>query len=388
MSVAWMSVADVAGVDVGGVDVAAILGRPEPITAEPRLIASRAVPRPAVSVLVAVYDVGAYLAPCLDSLAAQTLTDLEILVIDDGSTDGSAALLDEWVSRHEHCRVVHVANGGLGSARNLGLAGARGDYVAFVDGDDMVPARAYEVMLAAARAGGADVVTGRVERFDGSRVWPSRLQQLAWPAPETGTTLRRSPSLLYDYVAWNKLYRREFWESHALRFPEGILYEDIPVTIPALFHARRIDTLDETVYRWRRRDDGTRSITDRMTDLRNLADRFSSVRSAWEFLRESGEPALSDAYGGNVLRHDARLFLDVLPLADAEFRTRYLDLVGAFLTDVGPRVRAGLAPYDRARYALVRRRRLAALLALLTAERTARALARPGRRLVRRVRQR
>ena len=114
--------------------------------------------QPLISVIVPVYNVGEFLAPCLDSLLAQTYQNLEILLIDDGSTDGSGARCDEYAAKDPRFKVIHKENGGVSSARNLGLDIAKGQYIAFVDSDDRVKPDYFEVLLRDAVEQNADIV--------------------------------------------------------------------------------------------------------------------------------------------------------------------------------------------------------------------------------------
>ena len=111
-----------------------------------------------ISIIVPVYNVESYLRKCLDSILAQTYRDLEILVVDDGSTDGSGAICDEYAGKDDRIKVFHTENKGLSCARNLGLDSANGDWIGFVDSDDWIELDMYEVLLRKAEKTGADVV--------------------------------------------------------------------------------------------------------------------------------------------------------------------------------------------------------------------------------------
>lgn len=198
-------------------------------------------PVPLLSVVVPIYNVGSYLAPCLDSLLAGTLQDLEIICIDDGSTDGSGELADLYAVKDDRLRVLHVENGGLGRARNIGSDEATGRYLAFADSDDRIPKNAYELLCGSMEETGSDLATGRVRRFNDTRSYLSGLHTRAIPSAARRTHISRMPSLVYDTTAWNKAYRRGFWDEHHLRFPEGVVYEDIPVTVPAHVLAEAVD---------------------------------------------------------------------------------------------------------------------------------------------------
>ena len=131
---------------------------------------------PLISVVVPVYNVADYVATTLDSLLGQTHQNLKIVVVDDGSTDASGAIADEYAAREPRIRVVHTANHGLGAARNEGLRHTTGDVLAFADSDDVVPPEAYAVLLKQLRRTGADLVTGSIVWWypDGATGWCSR----------------------------------------------------------------------------------------------------------------------------------------------------------------------------------------------------------------------
>ena len=118
-----------------------------------------------VGVVVPIYNVARYLEACLDSIAAQSYRELDVVLVDDGSTDGSDVIAERFAAREERFRLVRQPNGGLGNARNNGMALARGDYLAFADSDDLLPPRAYELLLTSLETTGSDFATGRFRRL-------------------------------------------------------------------------------------------------------------------------------------------------------------------------------------------------------------------------------
>src|SRR5689334_23375145 len=128
---------------------------------------------PRLSVVVPVYNVERYLDECLASLAAQHVEDFEAILVDDGSTDGSAAIARRHAGRDPRFRLVSQGNAGLGAARNAGVELARGEFLAFLDSDDKVPADGYARMLASLERTGSDFATGNIHRFDGTGSWPA-----------------------------------------------------------------------------------------------------------------------------------------------------------------------------------------------------------------------
>jgi CDP-glycerol glycerophosphotransferase len=165
-------------------------------------------------------------------------------------------------------------------------------------------------------------------------------------------------------VAWNKLWRRTFWDAHAFRFPEGVLYEDTPVTIPAHFLAKSVDVVSEPVYYWRARVGTDKSITQRRTQVKALTDRLQTIQSARDFLRSYPDEQARVWYDASILGDDLAPYLDLLRKGDDEFRQVFLDRVNAMLDDADPSIYDGLPGDLRRRWLLVRERDLDALLRL------------------------
>ncbi|WP_296601362.1 glycosyltransferase family 2 protein [Nocardioides sp.] len=266
---------------------------------------------PVVSVVVPVYDVEAYLPAALDSVLAQTHQALEVVIVDDGSTDGSGAIADQYAARDPRVRVVHTANHGLGAARNEGARHATGELLAFADSDDVVPPRAYEVMRRQQRRTGADFVTGSVARWDGGR-----LEELPWMrrlhTPRAAYYIEQHPEILGDVFAWNKLFRREFWDGAGLAWPEGIRYEDQPATTRAYITARRFAVVPDVVYHWRIRHDGS-SITQQRSSMTDLQDRWTTKRMSLSTVRGFGSDKVTRTFVDKVLAGDMHRYFVEIP---------------------------------------------------------------------------
>lgn len=245
---------------------------------------------PRLSVVVPIYNVELYLEDCLSSLAVQTMADLEVVMVDDGSADGSTAIAERYAAVDERFTLVRQANGGLGHARNTGVRhidpGA--GYLTFVDSDDVIPPDAYAKMLDSLEASGSDFATGNVMRLRARGLGQSGTFKKPMAQTRVATHITRHHDLVYDRIVCNKVYRRAFWDKHSFTFPEGRLYEDIPVSIPAHYHARSVDVLSDHVYYWREREG---SITQARTRPSGLRDRFTSVDGASRFLAAQDDPS-------------------------------------------------------------------------------------------------
>jgi CDP-glycerol glycerophosphotransferase len=343
-----------------------------------------AVPTPTVSVVVPIYQVERYLAECLASIARQSVPGLEVVMVDDGSTDGGPAIAERFASRDPRFRLIGQANGGLGKARNTGIAAATGEYLAFVDSDDVLPPGALERLLASLRATGSDFATGNVLRLTGRTTAPAAFLARSFTRTRRRTHVSRFRPLLADRVAWNKLWRRSFWDEHGLRFPEGVVHEDIPVVLPAHFLARAVDVLATPVYHYRMREGGELSITQRRLEERVLHDRLNAVEHVARFLTDTGRDRERRWYEQSVVGDDLRLHLNVLDEADDGYRAAFLDRVNAFLDGAPPDVFDHLRAIDRLKWHLVRRRLVPELLEVLRFQKDEMAGRPPVRRGLRR----
>ncbi|MEU5883250.1 CDP-glycerol glycerophosphotransferase family protein [Spirillospora sp. NPDC047279] len=319
---------------------------------------------PLLSVVVPFYNVESYLEPCLESLARQTLRDLEVVMVDDGSTDGSAAIAKDFAAKDGRFRLVQQENRGLGPARNTGVPQSSGTYLAFADSDDIIPRYAYELMVSSLEKTGSDIACGAVRRFGANGLQQSAMHEKIFPIDRLATNVREFPELLRDRTAWNKVFRKAFWDRHGFEFPAG-LYEDAPATIPAHVLASKVDVLREVVYHWRIRETGARSITQRRTEPGNFDDRMRSVRAAADFLREHA-PDLKDAYDGFALSDDIRIYVNVFDQGDDTYRERFFDLVNAFLDTVDPKLYDDLPAIDRLKFHAVRERLSPELLEIVS----------------------
>lgn len=225
---------------------------------------------PKVSVVVPMYKVEHYVRQCVDSLLAQTLDDIEIILVDDGSPDSCGKIADEYAVRYGNVKSVHRENGGLGPARNTGIAVASGEYVGFVDSDDWVSFEMFERLYGVAKQNDADIAMGGYEE------WTDGTTSAKCPHPLAGKTLDGAVEighyrkLLYGRLPHDKettpfpvsvcmgIYRRDLIERADLRFQE-ILSEDVFFNLRAWGAASRMVFVEDSPYRYRK--DGQASIT-------------------------------------------------------------------------------------------------------------------------------
>ncbi|MEU6716274.1 glycosyltransferase [Nonomuraea sp. NPDC046802] len=288
---------------------------------------------PLISVIVPFHDVEPYIDQCLTSLAAQTLKDFEVILVDDGSADGSRRTADDFVARDPRFVLIGQRNEGPGPARNAGVRQARGTYLAFADSDDVVPPQAYERLVGMLAETGSDLACGAVGRLVDGELEESTLHEKVFRRPELCTHITDKQVLVRDRTVWNKVYRRDFWERSGLSFPAGI-YEDVPVAMQAHVLATSVDMLGEVVYHWRRRE---ASITQHRSELSNLRERLVAIRSVRAFLDERA-PELIDGFDSLVLEKDIVFLFQALE--SEEDSGPLLELADAWLSELSPRVLA------------------------------------------------
>ncbi|HEY5786643.1 MAG TPA: CDP-glycerol glycerophosphotransferase family protein [Microlunatus sp.] len=309
---------------------------------------------PLVSVIIPVRNAGRYLRSCLDSVRRQSHLDLQVVCVDDGSSDQSAAVLEEHSDADARFQTIRQPHAGPGSARNVGLAHALGDYIMFVDADDLVPPEAVERHLNALRTSTSDFSTGRVLRISGTCRWPSMLHEngLSWPA--TGTHIFKDPALVFDTTSWNKLFRRDYWTGRRYAFPEHVMFEDVALMTETHCRASAVEVLADVVYLWRRRDDGTASITMRRDDPDLLRDRVASLQRVRRLLSDDAAPTpVRTAAEFKFLRYDLGSYFRELEDTQHEFQDDFVHLVQGFLDGSPGNVVDRLAPHLRVAYRLV-----------------------------------
>lgn len=197
-----------------------------------------------LSIIVPVYNTAKYLEKCLDSIVNQTLKDIEIIVINDGSKDQSDKILEKYEKMYpEILRVIRQTNHGIGYTRNQGIQAAKGKYITFIDSDDAIEPEYCEKMCQKAEAEQLDFTV-----CDYYEVYEATGEQKYWKVTSFDVTnLKESPRLLFDIniSPWNKIYKTELLRQHDIRFPEKVKYEDTIFVLKYMAVSQRIGKVDE-----------------------------------------------------------------------------------------------------------------------------------------------
>jgi len=307
---------------------------------------------PRLSVVVPFYNVGDYLGDCLDSIVRQTWTDFEAILVDDGSLDHSAVVAKEFCRRDPRFRIVEQENAGLGPARNTGAEQAVGEYLTFVDSDDLVTRHGFALLVRTLDRTGSDFAGGNARRFNNSYgVRPSYLHGQAFTRDRFATHVSETPELVLDRMVWNKVYRRSFWEEHGYRFP-AIRYEDYPVTLKAHLDALMVDTLAAPVYYWRERESGD-SITQQKFKLSNIRDRITSAGLVLDLVEEA-LPSIRRGVHAHFRQIDLSALLTAFGAVPVDEAEHLVELSRSLLDRLDECVVEEAPRFDRLQYTAVR----------------------------------
>lgn len=235
-----------------------------------------------ISVIVPAYNSEKYLSECVESIFSQSESGWELLLVDDGSTDSTPALCDGFAERDSRVRVIHRPNGGLSTARNSGLDVAAGEYICFLDSDDIMAPRFLELALSALVSTGADIAAVCFVPFSGfAPAWDvpaatdsvvltasQAIAQALYQTPVGGTGRR------LDSSAWGKLYRRSLWDKN--RFRAGQWYEDLDVFYKVWAGARRVVFIPQLLIGYRQHSESfLHTYSPRRADVLDVTDRMT-----------------------------------------------------------------------------------------------------------------
>ncbi len=264
---------------------------------------------PLISIIIPVYQVEKYLDKCLDSVVNQTYTNLEIILVDDGSPDNCPDMCDAWMSRDPRINVIHQPNGGLSRARNAGLKIAIGEFIGFVDSDDWIEADMFELLISAIMETDADIAVCRYQpESEDSKV----INKVAISSEkklylnEEALRLIIMEGSFIGTVVWNKLYRKSILEN--IRFHEGKIHEDNLWTPQIVGNSKLIVCIENSLYHYVIRKDSLSH--DAGLKLKRIYDEHEMIEKRLEYVREH-YPALEKYVILKLQNFCCREYLDI-----------------------------------------------------------------------------
>lgn len=311
-----------------------------------------------ISVIIPVYNVEDYLDETLNSLLNQSVLDeIEVLMIDDGSTDDSRYIIERYALDYDNFHAFHKQKEGPGIARNYGLKLAKGEYIHFLDSDDYIPPNAYETFLD--KIEDHDFIVGKTLRFTNYNLkedllFNNSLNRLEGENVEI--SLSDYPYLVWDTAIWNKLYKKEFLVKNDIKFPnKDILYEDLFFSLKCYIHAKSIVYFDDIIYYWRFRGKKT-SITQNM-DIKSFMDRIEITKLSIELLKEHEFTSrIMDEIYLKWLNHDFKIHLNKFYLYPAQYHDELIDEVYDIIKDIPKSLTDGLISYNKLIYKIIEKK--------------------------------
>ncbi len=234
---------------------------------------------PKISVIIAAYNVERFISKCVDSILAQTFTDYEIILIDDGSTDQTPEICDRLAKKSKKITVIHQPNQGLSEVRNRGIRNSTGEYIALIDGDDYVSVDFLEKLMDAITKNKAEIAGCGFKTVPVRRLYPPKSGVFSG---EQATIDLLTEQETYQIVSWNKIYKRELFEG--IEFPVRKRNEDCLTTYKLLSRAKKVVYVSDLLYYYSQRDDsimGTIELKERL-DMKLLA-----ATEAKEFFKDN-----------------------------------------------------------------------------------------------------
>lgn len=275
-----------------------------------------------ISIIVPVYNVMPYLAQCMDGVLGQTYKNIEVILVDDGSTDGSGLLCDQYAEKDGRVKVIHQNNQGLGPARNAGICAAKGRWIGFIDSDDYPEKEMFAELLRSALQGNAQIaVCGYYEEYpDFSRYCPAKIIAPVLSAEEAFCEAISEDSI--ESFMWNKLFQKEHWKR--IRFPDSKApYEDIAVFYQILDNVTTVAYVASPLYHYRQRQESLTHSKQFNKGRMVLFDYYQHLLQYYKNQNDSYEAAIRTAILLNSLRFYVELMEQKSPDRNELKKTLY-----------------------------------------------------------------
>lgn len=243
-----------------------------------------------ISIVIPVYNVEKYLEECLNSVINQTYSNIEIILVDDGSPDGCGKICDKYANEDNRIKVIHKKNGGLSDARNYGIDAASGEYITFIDSDDYVDSGYIEKLYSAIKVNNTKISQCGILKINNQK---EVLEKLGYLENEVKTGKDMIKDIYNRHwgeniVVWNKMYSIELFKD--FRYPVGKIHEDEYITYKILYYTDKIAVIDEYLYNYRQTDN---SITGKKFNVKRL-DILEALEERMDFFRENNESELCE----------------------------------------------------------------------------------------------
>ena len=315
---------------------------------------------PKISVIIPIYNVEEYIEDTLNSLLNQTIIkDMEILMIDDGSFDGSRYIIEKYALDYENFYAYHKENEGPGIARNLGIDLAKGEYIHFLDSDDYVLPTTYERAYEIAKNNNSDFLSlfgVRMRRYNitDSYIYNNAFKNIIGTIDSA--KLEDMPELIWDTFVTNKLYKKEFLEKNNLKFiKEKKYYEDVIFALGAYGLAEKISLTKEIFYYWRKRENSNFSITQQYSDIKNFKDRINMINSCYEIAENANfNDDIKNELFFRWINYDLNIYLRIFYEYDEKYYQEIFEEINKILNIIPAEMLESLNSAKRIMYKMIK----------------------------------
>ena len=319
-----------------------------------------------VSIIVTIYNAADYLRECLESLVSQTLKEIEVFMINDGSTDESKKIAEEYAVNYENFYIVNKEHGGNGQCKNYGVSFAKGEYIAFLNSNDYVANETYEKLYAMTNDGTVDIVTGNVVKIDEKGEDSSFLHNRVFKESVEDTHITKNPSLIYDTFIGNKIFRKEFWDKNNIKFIEHIVEEDLPVIIPAFFNANSTAILSDDVYYWRAEKN---SLIGEKMNISEFIDRLYAIEVVDKFITDNVKDGTCTYIKNNRwINVDFMSYINRLDEVRPQNRGMFVNIIKEYIKEMPNSLFDDLKAIDRIKYYCIKNNELDTLMEVINFE--------------------
>lgn len=312
------------------------------------------VEKPLVSVIIPVYNTEDYLEECLDSVLNQTLKEIEVICIDDKSTDNSLNILEKYGKKDSRIKIIkNKENTGQAVGRNIGLKEVKGEYVSFIDSDDKIDLDTYEKLYNFSKTKQDVILFNMVRLDDKGNITPSELHLKSIKETIENTNLLKNKELIYDTTTCNKFVKTSFLKENNIQFIDR-LYEDILFSMELFTSTNSIGILKDVTYYWRRRESLNKSTTQDRINIKNITDRVFITKLVIELFKsdEKYENVLKELYY-KLLELDFRFYINRIDKGNEEYKNIIISEIKPLVKEFPQEIFEDLEEINQIKYNLL-----------------------------------
>ena len=274
--------------------------------------------KPEISIIVPIYNVEKYLPRCIESILAQTFTNFELILVNDGSEDDSGEVCDRYAKEDKRIKVIHKKNGGVSSARNAGLKNSIGNYIGFVDPDDYIKKDMFNILYNLCKKNNADISICKNSREINGKVLEGKTDMSIKELSNNEAMKELFKAELYRFALWNKLFRYKCFEG--VLFPEGRIHEDLSITYKLIASAQKVMFINYEGYIYVKRD--LSILTQKYNE--NRLQSFKAWNEIIEFMKQKYENILDYAITCYIYWSIDNIYYILNQVDDEKARKKYL----------------------------------------------------------------